>query len=34
MMKKDAFRLCGYSILPMMIQKDYIVLGAWTVMQK
>ena len=38
MMKKDSVRLYGYSILPLMIKDlkihDYIVLGAWTAMQK
>ena len=33
-MKKDPVRLYGYSILPLMIKKEYKVLGAWTVMQK
>ena len=27
MMKKDPVRLYGYSILPLMIKKDYRVLG-------
>ena len=34
MMKKDPIRLYIYSIQPLMIKKGYIVLGAWTVMQK
>ena len=33
-MKKDPVRLYGYFILPLMIKKEYKVLGAWTVMQK
>ena len=33
MMKKDPFRLYGYSILTLMIKK-ILVLGAWIVMQK
>ena len=31
MMKKDPVWLYGYSILPMMIKKEYKKLGAWTV---
>ena len=36
MIKKylHSFRLYGYSILPLMIKKEYKVLGAWTVKQK
>ena len=34
MMKKDPVRLYGYSNLPLMIKKEYKVLGAWTVMHK
>ena len=31
MMKKDPVWLYGYSILPLVIKKEYKVLGAWTV---
>ena len=34
MMKKDPVELYGYSILSLMIKKEYKVLGAWPVMQK
>ena len=34
MMGKNPARLYGYSILPMMIKKEYKVLGAWAVIQK
>ena len=33
MIKKDPVRLYGYSILPLMIKKEYKVYGDWTVMQ-
>ena len=33
MMKKDPVRMYGYSTLPFNDDKDYIFLGAWTVMQ-
>ena len=34
MMGKKPVGLYGYSILPLMIEKEYKVLGAWAVIQK
>ena len=33
-MENNPVRLYDYSILPLMIKKEYKVLGAWTVIQK